>query len=186
MLDWIDDFLRRLFSAGTRASGDHRFQWVTSSLLLYVLLGAVVIALIVYLIRLRMKKSAAPVMLESLPIALDITDESVRADQLPEDRWTALGQELMAKGEWRLAMRAYYLASLADLAQRHLIGIASFKSNREYENELRRRAHSLPQLLPAFGRNVAIFERVWYGTHSVNDELLQEFSANMQLIRSNS
>ncbi|HET9131653.1 MAG TPA: DUF4129 domain-containing protein, partial [Terriglobia bacterium] len=89
------------------------------------------------------------------------------------------------KGEWRLAVRAYYLASLANLAQRHLIGIASFKSNREYENELRRRAHSLPQLLPAFGRNVAIFERVWYGTHGVNDELLQEFSANMQLIRSN-
>ena len=187
VLDWIDELLRRLFSQGLRASGDHRFDWVTSSLLLYVLLGIVIVALIIYLIHLhRKKKTPAPVTLESLRVALDITDESVLADQLPEDRWTALGQELIAKGEWRLGMRAFYLASLAHLAQRQLIGIASFKSNREYENELRRRAHSLPQLLPAFGRNVAIFERVWYGTHSVNDELLQEFSANMQLIRSGS
>jgi hypothetical protein len=187
VLDWIDELLRRLFSRGLRAAGDHRFEWVTSSLLLYALLGTVIVALIIYLIHLRLKKkTTVPVTLEAIPVAVDITDESVLADQMPEDRWTALGQELLKKGEWRLAMRAFYLASLANLAQRHLIGIASFKSNREYENELRRRAHSLPELLPAFGRNVAIFERVWYGTHSVNDDLLQEFSANMQLIRSGS
>jgi hypothetical protein len=187
LLDWIDDLLRRLFSQGLRTAGDHRFQWVTSSLLLYVLLGTVIVALIIYLIHLhRKKKAPAPVTLEAIPVAVDITDEAVRADQLPEDRWTALGQELLTKGEWRLAMRAFYLASLANLAQRHLIGIASFKSNREYENELRRRAHSLPDLVPAFGRNVSIFERVWYGTHSVNDELLQEFSANIQIIRGGS
>ena len=35
-------------------------------------------------------------------------------------------------------------------------------------------------------RNLAIFERVWYGTHSINDELLQEFSTNLQIIRSGS
>jgi hypothetical protein len=187
VLDLVDELLRRLFSSASRASGDRRFQWVTSSLLMYLLLGTVIVALAIYLIHLRRrKKTPPPAILEAIPVALDITDESVRADQLPEDRWTALGRELMEKGEWRLAMRAFYLASLANLAHRHLIGIASFKSNREYENELRRRAHSLPQLLPAFGRNVAIFERVWYGTHSVSDELLQEFSANMQLIRSGS
>jgi len=185
LTDWIRNFLRRIFSSRERSYDDRKFTWVTSSLLLYVLLGVAVIALATYLVYLQRKKRAmAPTMLAGLTVPLDITDESVRADQMPEDGWTALGRDLLQKGEWRLALRAFYLASLANLAQRNLIGIAASKSNRDYHNELMRRAHALPELLPAFGRNIVIFERIWYGTHPASTEALQEFSTNMEIIRS--
>ena len=59
-------------------------------------------------------------------------------------------------------MRAFYFASLAQLAARGLITVAKFKSNRDYERELQRRGHSLPELLASFGDNVSVFDRTWY------------------------
>ena len=81
-------------------------------------------------------------------------------------------------------MEHFYLASLAHLGQRNLIGIAKSKSNREYEQELRRRTRAIPQIQNAFAQNVAIFDRVWYGLHEVTQETLQEFENNFQQIRS--
>ena len=43
-------------------------------------------------------------------------------------------------------MRALYLATLAHLADREMITIESYKSNREYEDELKRRAHEHGEL----------------------------------------
>ena len=78
---------------------------------------------------------------------VDLADENTGADRLPEDGWIALALELIARGDFRLAMRAYYFASLAHLAARQLIGLGRYKSNRDYEMELRRRSHALPEVL---------------------------------------
>ena len=80
-------------------------------------------------------------------------------------------------------MRAFYLASLAHLAARNLISLARFKSNRDYERELGRRAHSLPGLLSVFGDNLLIFERSWYGMHEADREVVGRFEANVERIR---
>ena len=80
-------------------------------------------------------------------------------------------------------MRAYYLASLAHLAERNLITIARHKSNRDYERELRRRAHTAPAVLPLFSENVSTFDRVWYGLHEVTRELLEAFASNVTRIK---
>ena len=89
----------------------------------------------------------------------------------------------MGKGELRLALRALYLAGLAHLAQRDMIRVAKFKSNRDYERELRRRARALPELQAAFAENVGIFDRVWYGLHDVTQESLQRFQMNLEKIK---
>ena len=113
----------------------------------------------------------------------DIADENVIASQLPEDDWLRLARELMGRGELRLALRALYLAGLAHLAQREMIRVAKFKSNRDYEQELRRRARALPELQAAFAENVGIFDRVWYGLHEVTQEALQRFQINLEKIK---
>src|SRR6185436_17683161 len=100
------------------------------------------------------------------------------ADELPEDGWLRLGLELLDRGEVRLALRSFYLASLAHLASRDLIRIAKFKSNRDYERELLRRSHALPDLSSAFSENVSVFDAVWYGRHDIDDEVLQRFRLN--------
>jgi hypothetical protein len=116
----------------------------------------------------------------------DLNDESVRADQLPEEGWLRMARELWAKGEFRLGVRALYLASLAHLAERRLLTIARFKSNREYQLELSRRAHTEPELLDLFSSNVCVFERIWYGAHAVSAELFEQFANNLERMKSRS
>jgi hypothetical protein len=112
-----------------------------------------------------------------------LTDESIRADRLPEDGWTSLARQFLENQEYRLAMRAFYLASLANLAQRKLVGIAHFKSNRDYENELRRRGHSIPEVLSLFAENLVTLERIWYGLHAVDREQVLRFASKVDRIK---
>ncbi len=108
----------------------------------------------------------------------DLSDDTVLATQLPEDEWLRLAQSLLQNGERRLALRAFYLSALSSLAARGLLAIARHKSNRDYVLELRRRAREQPELQGAFTRNVARFERVWYGAHPADDGLLTDFQAD--------
>ncbi|HYR85748.1 MAG TPA: hypothetical protein VE422_16780 [Terriglobia bacterium] len=181
---WVQELVERWFGPGQPGSMGAVPGSLISSLLLYGLLAFALSALGVVLVRIwRGKRPAAIIVAEEIPGAPDIADESIGAEQLPEDGWTKLARELLERGEFRLAMRAFYLASLAHLAGRNLIGIARFKSNRDYENELRRRGHAIPSLLSVFATNVSMFERIWYGVHEVNRELVQEFAANVDRIK---
>ncbi|MCE5241918.1 MAG: hypothetical protein ABFD98_09085 [Syntrophobacteraceae bacterium] len=114
----------------------------------------------------------------------DLADENLMAGDLPVARWLALARQLTANGELRLALRAFYFAGLAHLSERQFLTIAPFKSNREYETELRRRAHAFPSLIESFSENVAILERVWYGRHEVLQDTFHRFSTNHKRILS--
>jgi hypothetical protein len=187
-LDWLQKVLRKLFSrpqtfsSGTGYSG---YGWIMSvEILLYGLVAVAIAALVIFLYRVWCGRRESPTAVaEAIFPVPDVADENIRADQLPEDGWTKLARELLERGEFRLAMRAFYLASLSHLAAQNLIGIARFKSNRDYERELRRRAHSFPNLLSVFGDNVFAFERVWYGMHEANRDLVNQFASNVEKIK---
>jgi len=187
VLQWINDFLRKLFyRKSTPGGGGSGSGWmVTQQILLFVLVAAVATALVLFLMRhlKRRKNAPGPIAADAVPTVPDLSDENVGADQMPEDGWTRLGRELFERGEYRLALRAFYLASLAHLAARNLIRIARHKSNRDYAIELQRRAHALPELLPLFGENLSVFERIWYGMHEVNPQLVTEFANRVERIR---
>lgn len=184
-VDWLVEWIRRLFQH-PRHTVDSGYGWIVAlELLLYGLLAAAVIALALLLYHLwrgRQQRPAA-IISQAIPTAPDPGDENVGADQLPEDGWTKLGRELLERGELRLATRAFYLATLANLAGRNLIRIARFKSNRDYEVELRRRAHSYPDLLPVFAENVSVLERVWYGMHALSRDKVDRFVANVERMK---
>jgi len=187
--DWLDWLWHKLFpdrQSISHDSGNTGYGWIFSvHFLLYGLAAAAIVALLIFFLRVWRGRRQASAVVASEPIqpAPDITDENVRADQLPEDGWTKLARELLERGEFRLAMRAFYLSSLAHLAARNLIHLARFKSNRDYERELRRRAHSLPGLLALFGDNLLTFEGIWYGMHEVNRQLVDGFASNVERIR---
>ncbi len=184
VVNWIEELLQWLFSSNNRPRSPFFGSLVSSQGLLFLLLAIVLSALAVFLIRVRNKRKRGialpPVALQPIP---DVADEGTAADQLPEQGWSKLGRELIERGEFRLAMRAFYLASLVRLSQQHLIAIARFKSNRDYENELSRRAHSFPNLKQRFSENLRIFERVWYGDHAADRELADQFAANTENIQ---
>jgi len=187
VVDWLNDWLRKLFGhhrAGS-PSNSSGYGWIEALYVLLYGLAAVVVAALIILLYRVWRDWRSPPVIASVPIqpAPDIRDENVGADQLPEDGWTKLGRELLERGELRLAMRAFYLASLSYLAGRNLISIARFKSNRDYERELRRRGHSFPDLQVVFGDNLTSFERIWYGLHEVNQELVNRFVANVERMK---
>jgi hypothetical protein len=152
--------------------------------LLYLLIAALVGALIWLIVRAWQRRGPREeVVAEAITPMPDVADENVGADQLPEDGWVRLARDLLARGELRLALRAFYLASLAALAERNLITLAKFKSNRDYERELLRRSHALAEVPQMFTENVSVFERVWYGLHDVTPELLDDFSRKVERIK---
>ncbi len=112
----------------------------------------------------------------------DMSDDKTTADELPCERWAQLAAELFGRGEARLGLRALYFACLARLAEDNLLTIARFKSNRDYENELRRRAHSMPELIGSFSRAVLVFERTWYGSHPPRQDMVDGFTADYRRI----
>ncbi len=131
----------------------------------------------------RDRRRRTPATAPTGPPRVDITHEEVDVRALPEDGWLALARELTEKGELRLALRAFYLATLASLAHQDLITIAKYKSDREYEVELRRRSHTQPRLISFFAENRSLFESSWYGLHEVTVGILERFSNNREKIR---
>jgi hypothetical protein len=159
--------------------------WVASRVLLYALLALVLCALAVLIWRLWQRWKRSPTETVALPVlpVLDLASDELGANELPEAGWLQLAQQCLDRGEFRLAVRAFYLASLAHLAERDLIQLAKFKSNRDYERELGRRARAWPDLQEAFTQNVSIFDRIWYGMHGVTQGVLQHFHTNWERIR---
>ncbi len=100
--------------------------------------------------------------------------------RFPEQTWIDLAERALAEENWRLAMRAFYLASLGWLGRREFLQIHSGKTNREYEQELRRRTPALPEARDLFARNVAAFERCWYGMHETGAQEVERFRAQMR------
>ncbi len=188
--DWIDrvsDWFRKLFRSNRSPDHDDTTTDWTARLHFFVFILVAIAAVIlgILLWRIWRNRRRTPLVVASAGVAAppDLRDESVLADQLPTEGWLEQAAALMAQGDLRLALRALFLANLSHLATRELIAIARFKSNRDYQRELHRRAHTLPVLITAFGDNVTAFERAWYGMHEVTPAALDEFTANLKRIR---
>ncbi|MDX1707545.1 MAG: DUF4129 domain-containing protein [Desulfobacterales bacterium] len=183
VIDWIDrliDWLLALFPSAERPKTAADTDWVSLVQfgVIALLIGLVVVlAYIVW--RSLSQRQIAQAEIAALPadITPDLENEDTTADDLPPNRWLDLARELAGKGSLRLALRAFYLASLAGLAEHGLITVEKFKSNREYEMELQRRAHQKQNLLTDFAQSSEIFERVWYGLHAIKESDLDQFAA---------
>ena len=183
IIDWIDkliDWLIKLLPTGDRPVGASDKNWISSvRVAVMVLLIGLLCGLIYILWRSWIRRQAAQdeIIAAAVSAAPDLEDEDTSADDLPANRWLELAHELADKGSYRLAIRAFYLATLSNLAEHELITIEKYKSNQEYEKELHRRAHQIEGLLPAFTKSRAIFECAWYGLYSIKQSDLKNFEA---------
>ena len=152
--------------------------------LLYLFIAAAVLLIgwVVVLMVKQAKRHAAP-RLTARAVAVaapDLRDENVQAALLPADGWLALAREQAARGEWRLAWRALYLATLARLAADGLLSLAKFKTNLDYERELRRRALSRAEIVARFAARRRGFEAVWYGREQPGEAAVREWLTELE------
>jgi hypothetical protein len=184
---WMSDLMRWLWSLwngrGIPAPSGSVLVVAIKGILL--LLAAGLIALLGWLLYRLWRSRVARSIIVAEPIAPspNVADENVGAEQLPGDEWLRLARELSQRGELRLALRALYLSTLAHLAERRWILLARFKSNRDYQRELARRGHALAEVLDLFSDNLAVFERVWYGLHPVDSDLLRQFEGHVERLK---
>ncbi len=175
---WIEDLLGRSMPDSGAPGGllaglgsMHNLAEFVLYLLLFVLL-AVLLVMALQVLRQR-HIAEAEVDTETAPAPPDLEDESTSPEALPEEGWLELADGLFSAGDYRLGLRALFLATLAHLAHSQWIRIARHKSNRDYARELARRAHADADPGRLFRESARIYESVWYGTHEAADAALR-------------
>ena len=176
IIEWLEQLLPEPEMSQQPPRDSSRWSIRTLLVLLFLVIAVALVMFVVYVWHRR--KAAVPKPVDDVsPVDADLGDEAIKANDLPMEQWLSLAKEKLEKGELRLAIRAVYLAILAGLADEGFITIEAYKSNREYERELRRRSHERKVLLKAFSKSVHLFERVWYGMHAVTrTEVIQYLS----------
>lgn len=151
-LDYTDSKRRsRTSSSGedSGAPGSRNGRWV------FMALGALLLGGVLFLLwrAIRAYLSLQHRSVQQLEVAL----EEIEARMFESDLSSFIEQAL-ASGQYRLAIRLYFLDILKMLALQKQIRWEKDKTNRQYSTELRSTG-----LSAEFDRLVLIFERVWYG-----------------------
>jgi hypothetical protein len=181
LADWVERLLDRLLRRDKpdTPSSNHEpvdaRAWLVP--LFWMAFAAVLCGAVIYYLRSRRRAARLPARVgQALTATMpDVVDERTLASALPADEWQRLALELAGRGEWRSALRAWFLSLLASLDARHLVRVQRYKTNADYAHELARRAHAMPALAPLFGESARVFEESWYGTCEVTEERLGRF-----------
>ncbi len=188
-MHWLVEKIKEWFKSNKREAEDGRRVAERPPIVLWS--AAIALALVaggvLLFLRRRRSKPAEVTPVDHTAIPVNLADDSVTADQLPESSWLALADEWLNKGDYRLAMRALYLAGLNYLSQRDLVSIARYKTGLDYRAELERRARAgtrvSPDVVPVFQANNALFERGWYGRHLVDRAQVEAFASGLDEMR---
>ena len=89
--------------------------------------------------------------------------------------------QAIVQGDYTLAVRLYYLATLKELSLKHYIHWKKDKTNRDYLREMNRTSMAMP-----FSEITLLFERIWYGNVQLQqgdfEEIQPKFSTFIQQI----
>lgn len=177
---WFDAIVKWLKNimpdSKIKFDSEKKSQSSTTLIILYALLAIALILSIIYLIKIKLKcRKNSPEPETTSVITLDVSDETIRADALSTNQWLEMAKEFLEKGELRLAIRAFYLSTLSSLSEHSFISIAKYKSNKEYEYELARRAHENKEMVLEFKETVNYIDKIWYGMVPVKIEDIDKF-----------
>jgi len=156
------------------ASHSFNFKGLLKSIAYIALLSLAIVIVVLTIRFIRNRKTVRTENPAVVPEAAlpDLNSETVTADSLSQNRWVLYAKDLLAKGSYRLAIRAYFLAQLAHFSEQGFIRVHPFKSNRDYYYELSKRSHTFDNLLDIYQHELTLFEGIWYGDHPAgNDEI---------------
>ena len=183
MKSWFKDWFHPSRDDDLEAARGGATPWAnTVGLILKGLLAVLGVLLALLLLRQWRNMPPPAKVAEAVAPEVNLESNNVVATQLPENEWLRLAEEKINAGEFRLAMRALFLATLAHLGERKLLAIIRSKSNGDYVRELSRRARDSEDLRNRFSDSVKTFDWAWYGWHDVTRELLEQFRDNHQHI----
>ncbi len=183
-MDHFFDWFGKLFKPehqGASTTPKHSTSRSNLWWLLAVLAG-LVMGIVFFAIR---RLGALPVVARQAPVhpPSDIDNSALEAGDRADTEWLQIAGQHSSSGDFRLAVRAIYLANLSYFGAQQSILLARSKTNGMYERELRLRARN-SGALQSFIRTNRGYERVWFGEHPASAELVTEFENEARAIRS--
>ncbi|MBD3636976.1 MAG: hypothetical protein HUJ25_06485 [Crocinitomicaceae bacterium] len=103
------------------------------------------------------------------PIAL----EEINPTEIPLTELQRLLQEALSKGDYRGAVRIYFIFIIRDLAEKKWIRWEKEKTNFHYLREMAGKPE-----YDEFNRSVSFFEIIWYGKREVDKQKFEEIKPN--------
>jgi Domain of unknown function (DUF4129) len=93
------------------------------------------------------------------------------SDRVPESELERWLREALQQGDFRLAVRIYYLMIIKELSDQKWITWRKEKTNHDYWVEMKKKEHRR-----TFSDVTRIFERTWYGEHAIDAQNFHEAS----------
>ena len=171
-IDWFWDWLRSLFPERPNLPNVDPSAFQPLSVIIQVLVYGLVIGLVGFLIY-----KFAPVIVErfSRKEKRDSSSRVILGEHIDASRSAldlfAEAENFARQGDLRAAIRKGYIALLCDLADKRIIGLARYKTNRDYLRDLRKRSSLFTRMKLATGS----FERHWYGFRTPEEKDWEEF-----------
>ena len=106
-------------------------------------------------------------------------EESGENELLTSESAFNKAQSLSRGGDYRSAVRYLYLSSLLLMDERGVLRYDRSKTNREY---LRSVANS-PELAKPLEEVIEVFDNVWYGYHSLEEESFKHYSDRVEELK---
>lgn len=106
-------------------------------------------------------------------------DASAESEPLTSEQALARAHSLSRGGDYRSAVRYLYLSSLLLLDERGLLRYDRSKTNREYLRSL----SNTPELSEPLNEVIDVFDNVWYGHHSLDEETFKHYSERVEELK---
>ena len=172
LLDRLRGFLPEDNAQAQPQSDSTRAITINLTNLLFAALGVLVLAAILFFV---LRGLLGNVVGEA---TLDPNDPA-GDELLTSDSAIKRAQQLSKQQDYRTAVRYLYLASLLLLEERGLLRYDRSRTNFEY---LRSVAH-LPELSSILTRVINVFDRVWYGFQTIDQDTYDQYLASVRELR---
>ena len=182
VLDWLERWFPQRAEAHDAGGSGVATPMLRMVLYVFAAAALVLICVVITLV-LNARRRARPPTVDATgvtPAEPNLADESSHAGLLAPEGWLDLARQQLARGEWRLALRALYLATLARLAADGLVSLAKFKTNLDYEREARRRSLGRREVVARFATRRVAFEAVWYGNTEPRESEARDWLVEME------
>jgi hypothetical protein len=168
---WIQKLLDAFNTLLNRVFGDEPLSISTNTLTLAIIASILLIIVLIFVYRTLFND-----FIKETQLGLD--DEQ-GGEPLTSEAAFDKAQALSKGGDYRSAVRYLYLSSLLLMDERGILRYDRSKTNREY---LRSVAHS-PELAKPLGDVIEVFDNVWYGYHSLEEETFKKYSDRVEELK---
>jgi len=153
-----------------------RFAYGVQNTVYYGRVPLIILAVIVFLVSLYfISQNLSRNLVREAQLAIENGDDALLTSSGAMQR----AQSLSSQGDYRNAVRYLYLSSLLVLDERGLLRYDRSRTNREYL----RSVSSKPELSKPLGDVIDVFDRVWYGFESVDENDFQSYVKHVDELR---